>query len=155
MIPRLAAPLALALLLSAAPAARAYDEFFEPADYSVLAIEKVNGKPFVARIKHVFTGRSYDYVPGDALGPTFIREVGDTQVTLVDRLTRREYLLPVPRSTLDRQLEEKERDRHKVLFDEAKRLFKVGQSKSASDALKEAVKLSPGFKDAHFLLGII
>ena len=155
MTPRLAAfPLALALLLHAAPAP-ASDEFFEPGDYAVLSIEKVNGKPFVARIRHVFTGRAYDYVPGDFLGPTQIREVGETQVTLVDRLTRREYLLPVPRSTLDRKLEEKERDRHKVLFDEARRLFKIGQSKSAADLLKDALRLSPGFKDAHFLLGII
>lgn len=157
MTPRLLAAVALAcaLLHAAPPPARAYDEFFEPADYAVLSIEKVNGKPFVARIKNVFTGRAYDYVPGDALGPTFIREVGENQVTLVDRLTRREYLLPVPRTTLDRQLEEKERDRHKVLFDEARRLFKIGQSKSASDKLKEALKLSPGFRDGHFLLAII
>lgn len=155
---RLAVPrgliIGLLLLLAAVPAA-AFDEFFEPGDWSVLAIEKVGGKPFVARIRNAFTGRAFDYVPGDAVGPTVIREVTETQVVLEEALTKKQYFLPVPKSTLDRQFDEKARDRHKVLFDEARRLFKIGQSKSAAGQLKEALTLNPGFKDAHFLLGII
>lgn len=149
--------LALALLCAALipPAASADDGFFEPADYAVLSIEKVNDKPFVARIRHRFTGRVYDYVPGDALGPAVIRQVTDEGVTLADRLTKRTWHLPVPHAELERKLMEKARDQHKVLFDEARRLYKVGQARSASERLKEAVALAPGFKEAHLLLAII
>lgn len=151
LLPLLAAA---ALLFPAAPL-RASDGFFEPGDYAVLSIEKVNEKPFVARIRHVFTGRVYDYVPGDTLGPTLLKAVTEEGVVLEDRLTRREYHLPVPRETLERRLQEKSRDQHKILFDEARRLYKVGQAKSAADRLKEAVRIHPGFRDAHFLLAII
>lgn len=151
LLPLLAAA---ALLLPAAPLSAA-DGFFEPGDYAVLSIEKVNEKPFVARIRHVFSGRVYDYVPGDALGQAVLKAVTEEGVVLADRLTKREYHLPVPRETLERRLQEKSRDQHKILFDEARRLYKVGQAKSAADRLKEAVRLHPGFKEAHFLLAII
>ena len=132
-----------------------YDEVFDPSDYSVISIENVNNVPFVAKIRNNIVGRTYDFVPGDYIGPHKMIKVTENNIVLEDKLTKKKYFLPVPISYLEEKMTQKAKEEHQLLFEEAKRLFRIGKAKSAAKKLIEAIKGNPGYESAHFLLAII
>jgi tetratricopeptide (TPR) repeat protein len=132
-----------------------YDTIFDPEDYVVKKIENIDNKPFVATIKNRLIGRTYDFVVGDYLGPCKIVEITKDNVVVQEPLSRTQYYLPVPIRKIEKEITKKERDKYKVLFDEAKRLFKIGKAKSAAEKLLKSIKLNPNYKKSHFLLAII
>lgn len=132
-----------------------FADYFDPADFAVLTIEKVDGNPFAAKIRNRLNGRSYDFVLGDELGPTKIVEMTDDHVVLEDRLTKHQYHLPVPIGKLEEKMVQKEREEFRVKYDEARRLFRIGKGRSAVEMLKNVLEINPGYMDAHFLLAII
>ena len=77
--------MAIAALLCGA----GYYENFDPSDYAVVSIETVDGTPFAAVIRNRINGRSYEFYPGDTLGPTKLVEITENNVVLEETLTSR------------------------------------------------------------------
>lgn len=128
---------------------------FDPADLCLQRIEKVNGNPFMAEIRNLHTGESYEYTVGDYIGPLELRAITDVQVVLRDRLSRKDYVLVVPIDKIERLTEKNYRDDSEIAYDTAVLLYKTGDMKSAVNELLKAIDKRPQYEEALFLLAYI
>ena len=148
------------ILYSASPAHASGSPFdyrleVDPADLKLVKVENVNGVPFSAAIKNISTGREFEYFTGDFIGALEVYAIDTMQVELRHRLSRQRYLLALPINRVDSYAERSFKDKAETDYEQAVLFYKSGDSSSAIELLKKAVKQRPDFEDALFFAGYI
>lgn len=128
---------------------------FDPADLKLVRVENVNGAPFSAAIRNVSTGREFEYFKGDFIGALEVYSIDTMQVELRHRLSRQRYILALPINRVDNFAERSFKDKAEMDYEQAVLFYKSGDSSSAIELLKKAVKQRPDFEEALFFAGYI
>lgn len=128
---------------------------FDPADLVLLKVEKVDGKPFLALIKNLHTGRQFEYVKGDFIGPLEVRSIDDMQVELRERLSQRKFVLALSIDRVNKKAETMSKDQYDLLFDKAVLIYKSGDVKLALELLLKVVEAKPHYEEALFFLAYV
>jgi len=128
---------------------------FDPADLALLKVEKVDGKPFLALIKNMHTGRQFEYVTGDFIGPLEVFSIGEMQVELRERLSQRKFTLSLPIDRVNKKAETMAKDQYDLMFDKAVLVYKSGDVKLALELLLKVVEAKPHYEEALFFLAYV
>ncbi len=128
---------------------------FDPADLALLKVEKVDGKPFLALIKNMHTGRQFEYVTGDFIGPLEVFSIGEMQVELRERLSQRKFTLSLPIDRVNKKAETMAKDQYDLMFDKAVLVYKSGDVKFALELLLKVVEAKPHYEEALFFLAYV
>jgi len=128
---------------------------FDPADLALLKVEKVDGKPFLALIKNMHTGRQFEYVKGDFIGSLEVFSIDEMQVELRERLSQRKFMLALPIDRVNKKAETMAKDQYQLLFDKAVIIYKSGDVKLALELLLKVVEAKPQYEEALFFLAYV
>ncbi|HNY13331.1 MAG TPA: CDC27 family protein [Candidatus Wallbacteria bacterium] len=128
---------------------------FDPADLALLKVERVDGKPFLALIKNLHTGRQFEYVKGDFIGPLEVYSIDEMQVELRERLSMRKFMLALPIERVNKKAETMVKDEYELLYDKAVLVYKNGDVKLALELLLKVVEAKPHYEEALFFLAYV